>query len=209
MSYLISTGRRSFVSLDHAILGFLSEHPRSGYDLKNRCFDEGLASLWPADQAQVYRTLDRLLRGGLVSVKRRRHAGRPDRKIYEITYAGGEALATWLTRPTALPPYRDPFLVQLHFGSALEDDRLLEVMCARRSEHQARLDELRLHAAHIAEDHRLPARTMILRQTALDGAIARERSAIDWLDDCIEATRQGALPGSKADTTGQRHLFGS
>lgn len=200
--------RRLHVSLDHAILGFLNEHPRSGYDLKNRCFDEGLAELWLADQAQVYRTLDRLLREGLVSVKRRRHAGRPDRKIYEITHRGSEALVQWLARPVALPPYRDPLLVQLHFGSVLDDDQLLELMRARRTAHQERLDELRGQAAHTAEDHRLPARTMILRQTALDGAIARERSAIDWLDDCIEATRQGALPGSTLDGSGQRHLFG-
>lgn len=197
------------MSLDHAILGFLSEHPRSGYDLKNRCFDEGLAPLWPADQAQVYRTLDRLHKDGLVTVKRRKHAGRPDRKIYEITYSGGEALARWLAQPTAAPSYRDPFLIQLHFGSALDDDRLLEVMRARRAEHQARLDELRQQATRTAADHAASARTTVLRQTALDGAIARERSAIDWLDDCIEATQQGALPGSSSDTAGQRHLFGS
>ncbi len=197
------------MSLDHAILGFLSEHPRSGYDLKNRCFDGGLSPLWPADQAQVYRTLDRLLRDDLVTVKRRRHSGRPDRKIYEITYSGQAALDSWLARSTPLPAVRDPFFVQLHFGAASSDEVLLEVMRARRSDHQARLDELRDHATMLAADHSLAPRTMILRQTALDGAMARERSVIDWLDDCIDATEQGALPGSSSSDRGQRHLFGS
>jgi DNA-binding PadR family transcriptional regulator len=197
------------LSLDHAILGFLSEHPRSGYDLKTRCFDSEVGAFWTADQAQVYRTLDRLQRAKLVSATRRRQSGKPDRKIYEITHSGREALATWLASAAALPPLRDPFFLQLYFGASLEDDTLHHVLSERRDAHQSRLEALRTDSSRLSTDHSLSTRSMTLRQTAYDGAIARERAAIDWLDDCIEAVGQGALPGSTAEGIGQRHLFGS
>ncbi len=50
------------MSLPHAILGFLREQPLTGYALKTQRFDVSVANFWPADQAQIYRTLDRLAR---------------------------------------------------------------------------------------------------------------------------------------------------
>ena len=44
------------MSLEYAILGFLKDHPSSGYDLK-KIFDISVRHFWPADQSQIYRTL--------------------------------------------------------------------------------------------------------------------------------------------------------
>ena len=66
------------MSLDAAILGFLREHPRSGYDLKTRCFDDATKDFWTADQAQIYRTLERLQGAKLLTATRKRQAGKPD-----------------------------------------------------------------------------------------------------------------------------------
>ena len=197
------------MSLDHAILGFLSERPRSGYDLKTRCFDHAVEPFWSADQAQIYRTLDRLQRAKLVTSTRRRQSGRPDRRIYEITPAGRDAMAEWLATPLPLPPIRDAFALQLYFGASLGDDSLLDVLAARRDLHQARLEGLRDAAASLAQERPTNERAVTLRHTSFDGAIARERTAVDWLDDCVDAVKQGALPGSDAGGIGQRHLFGT
>lgn len=197
------------VSLDHAILGFLSERPRSGYDLKTRCFEGVVRAFWNADQAQIYRTLDRLQQSRMVRSTRRKQAGRPDRRIYEITQLGQESLDAWLAESAPLPALRDPFLVQLYFGASLTDEAVLEVLSARREAHQRSLENLRERAAALSHEHHLPARTMVLRQTALEGAMARERASIDWLDDSMDAVRAGALPGSSDEGIGQRHLFGS
>lgn len=197
------------LSLEHAILGLLNQHPRSGYDLKTRCFDGPLKPFWGADQAQIYRTLDRLERERLVSSRRKRQSGRPDRKLYEITHSGRESLGEWLVTPLPAPASRDPFLLQLQFGSSCSDEHLLGLFEARREEHQSRLDELRVRASELAADHSLSDRTATLGQTAFDGAIARERATVDWLDDCIEAIRAGALSGSEDPGIGQRHLFGT
>jgi len=198
---------RISVSLDHAILGFLSEKPGSGYDLKTRCFDSAAAPFWSADQAQIYRTLDRLQKARFVSATRRRQTGKPDRKVYEITHAGSEMLGAWLAEATPLPSPRDPFFLQLYFGAALADDALHDLLSQRRAFHQARLDSLRAGSAQLAQDHAADPRTMTLRLTAYDGAIARERATVDWLDDCIAAVDDGALSGSEDQGIGQRHLF--
>lgn len=197
------------MSLEYAILGLLSEHPRSGYDLKTRCFDGALGPFWAADQAQIYRTLERLSANKWVASRRRRQAGKPDRKIYEITHTGSEALDAWLAGPQPSPVLRDPFSIQLYFGARLSDERLREVLAARRSDHQARLDQLRSASSELAEQHPEDTRTAVLRQTAFDGAVARERAQIDWLDECIHAVEEGALPGSENEGIGQRHLFGT
>lgn len=196
------------MSLELAILGFLSQRPRSGYDLKTRCFAGPLSGFWSADQAQIYRTLDRLSSDRFVAARRKKQAGRPDRKIYEITHAGREELARLLAERPSLPPTRDPFLVQLYFAHHLDDDSLDAVLEERRRHHQTRLDELRVSATDLANDKEIAPRDRVLRQTAIDGAIAQQRSAIDWLDECVDAVRAGALPGSPSDATGQRHLFG-
>lgn len=196
------------MSLELAILGFLSERPRSGYDLKNRCFSGPLGTLWTADQAQIYRTLERLKEAGLVDARRRRQSGRPDRRMFELTHDGAEKLAELLATSAPLPPLRDPFLVQLYFGAGLDDEHLLAVLRHRRSEHQERLELLRLESAELASATEATTRASVMRQTALEGGMAQQAALIDWLDDCIQAVSDGVLPGSSTGI-GQRHLFGS
>lgn len=197
------------MSLDYAILGLLADRPRSGYDLKRRCFDGPVSPFWSADQAQIYRTLDRLKESKAVSATRRRQAGRPDRRIYEMTSRGREILDAWLASSAPAVAPREPFLLRLYFGGTLSDDALLALMESQRSRHQERLDVLRAGVAELAADESLSDRAATLRQTAFEGAITRERAAIDWLDDCIEAVNDGALPGSDSKEIGQRHLFGT
>jgi PadR family transcriptional regulator AphA len=187
------------LSLDHAILGFLAERERSGYDLKTRCFDTDARSLWTADQAQIYRTLDRLQGAGLVRVRRKRQSTRPDRKLFSITEAGLTELHRWLASPEPLPSPREAFLLHLYFGAALPDVALIGVLRTRRDGHQARLDSLRAEATDTLRGN-APGRERPLRAMALDGAIVEQRAVIDWLDDCIEMVEAGSLP-APAPTT--------
>lgn len=191
------------MSLEHAILGLLDERPRSGYELKTQCFDGPLRPLWTADQAQIYRTLERLRRAGLVTATRKRRSGRPDRRLYELTPAGNVALERWLATPEKPPIIRDPLLLKLYFGERTDDEDLLAVLRSYRNEHQRRLDELRDAAARLAAERGLTDRAAVLRQTSVDGAAVHARATVDWLDDCIDAIREGALPRSSRDDTGE------
>ena len=196
------------MSLEHVILGFLSEHPRSGYDLKVRCFDHDTRLFWSADQAQIYRTLERLRTAQLITKTRQRSQGRPDRLVYDITATGRDVLTGWLSSTAPLQPTRDAFALQLYFGAGLSDPTLAHVLAERRAEHQSRLDDLRQQADELATVASVSERAMVLRQTAFDGAIARERTTIDWLDDCIDAIEGGVLPGI-VDGSRQEHLSGA
>lgn len=143
-----------------------------------------------------------------MTARRRRQTSRPDRRIFELTSRGREALAERSAASSPLPSHRDPFLVQLFFAAELPDEALITLLRSRRDEFQARLDELRACSAELAADRSVPTRDGVLKQTALDGAVAHYRSTIDWVDDCIQAVEEGSLPGSETGI-GQRHLFGS
>lgn len=191
------------MSLEAAILGFLGEQPRSGYDLKTRCFDEALRDFWTADQAQIYRTLDRLQAAKLVSVTRKRTAGRPDRKVYSLTDLGRSALATWMGSTAPTTPPRDAFLLQLYFSADSPDNDVHERLAQRRALHQSRLESLRAHAETAAHDTAASARQTALRQAAFGGAMAVERAAIDWLDDCLGELVSGHVPQNPASGAGR------
>jgi PadR family transcriptional regulator AphA len=182
------------MSLEHAILGFLSDGPMTGYDLKTRCFDEAAGHLWTADQAQVYRTLDRLADRGLARSKLVPQRGKPDRKLFTITARGRDVLSAWLRGSAEIAPSRDPFLLHLFFSGALPDETLLELLSQARDGHQARLEHLRADTSRgidewVTSTGRL--RDGEVRRMALGAGLALTRATIDWLDDCIDRVRAG------------------
>lgn len=198
------------MSLEAAIMGFLAEEPRTGYDLKTRCFAEQAKAFWTADQAQIYRTLERLQATGMVASTRKRRVGKPDRRVYRLTELGSTELSSWLATPPPPTPPREPFQLQLFFSAALTDTEIASNLRSRRSVHQACLEELRREVSAPLGPPVLPDRVRLLRDAAFDGAIARERAAIDWLDDTIEAVESGRLPaGEPAATTQRRSTAGS
>ena len=76
--------KQSRNGLREAILGLLAIRPMTGYDL-SRSYRRALQQIWYAPLGQVYPTLRKMRRDGLlrVSVKVQRH--RPNRKIYSLT----------------------------------------------------------------------------------------------------------------------------
>jgi PadR family transcriptional regulator AphA len=182
------------MALEHAILGFLSRGSMTGYDLKTRCFDDAAGHLWTADQAQVYRTLDRLAAQGLVRSRLVPQRGKPDRRVYSITQTGRKAYGSWLATPVKPPPTRDPFLLHLFFAPDLPDAQVLDLLERARTEYQQRLEHLRGPAR--AELDAWGARTGRARDTelrlmTLAASTSAARSAIDWIDDSIERVRRG------------------
>lgn len=185
------------MSLEHALLGLLTEEPATGYDLKTKYLDDGASHFWRADQAQVYRTLGRLRQRRLVTSKLVPQRGKPDRKVFSITERGRSELASWLSDAQTFPPERDAFLAQLFFAAGLDDDSVLDLLRQARERHQKRLDSLRGKGVRdLVEWVRRTGRERdgVLRKMTLDARIASIRTGIDWLDDCIDAVRAGLPP---------------
>ncbi len=171
------------MSLAHAILGILNLAPMTGYDLKHAAFDQSIAYFWHADQAQIYRTLDRMAAAGWVESVLEVQTERPNRKVYHITEAGQQELARWLATDQPLVTYREPFLIQLFFGAALSDAdllRLIEGQAARHTERLAALDQVPLPPL----DDPAADRETMLRRLTVELGKALERAYLEWLDLC-------------------------
>src|SRR5215203_3185922 len=85
------------MSVKHALLALLERGPRHGYGLKHE-FEARLGQAWPLNVGQVYTTLARLERDGLVAPEPQ--AGDDgERRAFRITGAGRAALAEWLSAP--------------------------------------------------------------------------------------------------------------
>jgi DNA-binding PadR family transcriptional regulator len=179
------------MSLAHAILGFLRQQPNTGYDLKTEQFDASVAHFWRADQAQIYRTLDKLAEQDWVESRIEIQTDRPNRKIYAITAAGEAELRRWLEEVQELPIHREPFLVQLFFAGQLDDQAIIRQMQAQLAQHEAVLQ--RYQEIHIPVDCPTPEerRAARLQQMTLDFGIRAEQTYIQWLKDCIEPMRRG------------------
>ncbi len=114
------------MSLENGILGFLSIKSFSGYDIK-KLFDMSADYFWPADQTQIYKTLKKLTKDGLVELKEQKKGETVDRKVYAITDKGQAAHLTAAAESSVSDFIsRDMFLMRLFFSGALnKDERLL------------------------------------------------------------------------------------
>jgi DNA-binding PadR family transcriptional regulator len=172
------------MSLAHAILGLLQQEERTGYDLKISCFDRCIAHLWPADQAQIYRTLDKLVEQGWVTCTVKIQHDRPNRKVYSLTEAGKAELIRWLQCPQPLPTIREPLLMQLFFAAQLPNEAIIQLLEQQLAAHIEKLTECEKIELPALGD-RCASREQMMQRLVLELAIRREQTYIDWLKTAI------------------------
>jgi len=98
-------------------LALLAAGPAHGYELKRR-YDGLFGAVWdPINVGQIYVTLGRLERDGLVSHVAVRQAKGADRKDYELTELGRKALDGWLAEAADVPLPKSDLLLKLVAGS--------------------------------------------------------------------------------------------
>jgi PadR family transcriptional regulator AphA len=129
------------MSLRHAVLGLLEEHPMSGYDLLKR-FEQAMSNVWTATQSQLYGELGKLEAADLIRV----HAEGPrGRKEYAITEAGREELRHWLVEVEPNRVTRNESLLRVYFLGAVGPERArkyLDQVGETARDRTARLGEL-------------------------------------------------------------------
>jgi len=166
------------MSLRHAILGFLALAPMTGYELRKQMAGS-VAHFWPADQAQIYRTLAGLVEDGLVEVETVEQESRPNRRLHRIRPEGIAELDRWLAAPLPAVPTREPFLLHLFLGGRLGAGPMRRLIAARVAEAQ----ELALalgaleDATRAAAGRGLEAR---LRLATLENGLVHARAERDW-----------------------------
>ena len=183
------------MSLDYAILGFLSYQPFSGYDLK-KMFDTSVQHFWAADQSQIYRTLNRLTEQGLAEMEKEVQEDRPDRKVYSITEAGRAALKEWLGAPPPMGAPHSAPLVQVFFAAQLSDEELLAkfegfaaMMRATLQRYQQVPEQIELYQRQIPSE-----REHYFWMLTLDNGMRSMRANLEWAEAIIQQLRNGDVP---------------
>jgi DNA-binding PadR family transcriptional regulator len=159
------------------VLGMLAKEPSYGYELRARL---GLA-LGPLGEdmnaGQIYVTLARLEKAGLVSCERSAGlADRPDRKVYELTAAGQQRVAGWLAEVSWPRPDLTEFHLKLVAAAAGKLADPLTIVDAQRRELLRRLSEAQ--RAAITEPDRSSAGLL------LEGIVLRLQADLRWLEAC-------------------------
>jgi PadR family transcriptional regulator AphA len=183
------------MSLDHAILGFLNYHPYTGYDLK-KIFDTSVQHFWPADQSQIYRTLNRLTDKGFAEVEKIEQEDRPDRKVYHITEAGRVELLGWLSGPPPMGSPRSAPLIQVFFAGQLSDEEVLSKFEGYASIMRTVLSQYDQVSGQLGpfQDEIPSPREHFFWLLTLENGIRNMRANLEWAESIIERIQNKEVP---------------
>jgi DNA-binding PadR family transcriptional regulator len=161
------------MSVRHALLALLSEGPKYGLQLREE-FEARTGEVWPLNVGQVYTTLQRLERDGLVESGDAEPAG--PQKGFQITEAGEVELAGWLRTPPDLSsPPRDELVMKVLVAVRLPGTDVHEVIQV----HRRYLVELMQQWTRIKEDEGDFDLGLAL---GVDAELFRLDAVIRWLD---------------------------
>lgn len=161
------------------LLALLAKEPAHGYELK-QALEQTFGEAYPSPNVgQIYVTLQRLERDGLVQSQDVVQAARPNKRVYEVTDAGRAALAAWAEEPSAGTHVRDEFFMKLALAPmAGIADRLSLINRQRR--HYLNLMRGLSNIASSTDKANRTARLLI------EGAMLHLQADLDWLERCQE-----------------------
>ena len=161
-----------------AVLALLAKEPSHGYELRAR-LHQALGPLGEAMNAgQIYVTLTRLEKAGLVTAERSAGlADRPDRKVYALTAAGQRRVADWLAEVSWPKPDLTEFHLKLIAAAAARLADPVAMVDAQRRELLRRLRDAQ--RAAMAEPSRSDAALL------LEGIVLRLQADLRWLEACV------------------------
>jgi DNA-binding PadR family transcriptional regulator len=177
------------MSLDNILLGLLRE-PASGYDLKV-IFDRSIRYFWAAELSQIYPTLQRMQKKGLLTSKLERSTKGPRRRVYSLTAAGRKVLRDWVRGDPQLGDERYGFVAQFFFLDAAGDwSETRRYVKALRTVLAARLETYRkIEADWLARGSEFPdpdSPAGFHQYMALRGGLHHLTARITWCDDVLK-----------------------
>jgi DNA-binding PadR family transcriptional regulator len=183
------------VSVRHGLLALLERGARYGYQLRTE-FERTTGGTWPLNIGQVYTTLARLERDGLV---RALPEGDGGQRPYEITPGGRAELALWFASPVERGDRpRDELAIKLALALTTPGVDVTSVVQTQRGATMLTLQELtRLKAT--SED---PLGADLAWRLVLESMVFQAEAEVRWLDHC-EASLARFSGGAPA--TGASH----
>ncbi len=163
------------MTIKNSLLAILADEPTHGYGLKSS-FEKSTAGAWPLNVGQVYQTLSRLERDGLVEACPTDDAAR---QTWQITDGGREALGGWYAEPVvADPPVRDELAIKVLLAVAADRVDVAHILQTQRKTSIERIQELTRHKRKACPKSELPWILLV------DALILKAEAEVKWLDLC-------------------------
>lgn len=157
-----------------AVLGYLLEGPAHGYELGRR-MRQDLGRIWRVAPSQLYVTLDRLERQGLIQGMREEQESRPPRIRYSLTAEGEAEFRAWVTSPVPrVRLLRSELLPKLFFLFRLSPEKVPSLLCAQK-------EALLSLEAHLSREQPEPGFPTVLHSFRL----SQVRASLSWLDSLL------------------------
>ncbi|MBW1603376.1 PadR family transcriptional regulator [Streptomyces sp. JJ66] len=161
------------------LLALLARGPAHGYELKGD-LEALLGSAYPQPNiGQIYVTLGRLEKSGLIEGEDVEQTDRPNKRTYRLTDAGREAVAAWFDETTREPRVRDEFFMKLALAPCSGMADQVTLINKQRRQYLNTMRELSQLAATEERDHRVA-------QLLIEGAMLHLQADLDWLERCQE-----------------------
>ncbi len=185
------------MSVRHALLALLSEGPKYGLQLREE-FEARTGEVWPLNVGQVYTTLQRLERDGLVESDGAAQDGREKtaQKTFRITAEGESELACWLrTPPDLAAPPRDELVMKVLVAMRVPGTNVHDVIQV----HRRYLVELMQQWTRIKEAEVSGSESDLGLALVVDAELFRLDSVIRWLD-AADGRIKRAVPEPPTET---------
>src|SRR5262245_56518832 len=167
------------LAIEHALLGFLREHPMHAYEIHQTLLrPEALGLVWHLKQSLVYVMLERLEEAGYITTTLAPQNSRPPRKILHLTPGGSNAFERWLVAPVEHGrDFRLEFLAKLYFANLTDSAIVVRLLAVQRAACQAWLSDLRAQADLIRGERNYDWLVLQFR-------IGQLEASVNWLDIC-------------------------
>lgn len=179
-------------TLKYAILGLINRKPLTGYDITKE-FNSGLVDFWYAKHSQIYPELKKLTAEDLISYETVIQGEKLEKKLYTISEKGRKCLQNWLIKEDPLEPTpKDIFRLKAYFCDEMDNNTLLRQFQSALNKHSEKLDYLENSMEDLLKNKDVSkvSSPEFGDYIVLNGAIMREKTYIEWIDDCIKKISQ-------------------
>ncbi|OGO17370.1 MAG: hypothetical protein A2Z14_11935 [Chloroflexi bacterium RBG_16_48_8] len=172
--------------MKNLFLALLARQPTHGYELM-QMYEGMFSTVLPTLNAgQIYTTLSRMERDGLVRKSTIVQAHRPDKRVYALTEKGGEVLQAWFNEVLTGPRIKDNFYLKLMgagLSGTVDPSQLIK---NQRREYLQTLHNLNTLSLE-PEMTENPSKLVLIQ-----GAMLHLKADLEWLDLCEEMFNEGA-----------------
>ena len=161
------------------LLALLVSGPAHGYELK-QALENLLGAAYPQPNVgQIYVTLGRLEKAGLIEGEDVEQSDRPNKRTYRITEAGRETVDAWFEESTVEPRVRDEFFMKLALAPRTGAAHQIALINKQRRHYLNTMRDLSKLSAGEDPDNRVA-------QLLIEGAMLHLQADLDWLERCQE-----------------------